>query len=488
MRSTSVRFLVVLMFSHITSAFTNNQNNVSIVIIGAGAAGIAAATRLMEHTFTNVQILEAEDYIGGRVRSVEFGDAYVDLGAEYCHGQKDNVVYELAKNYLASEKPELVIHYSENGEPLPHKLQETLLNISHTVSHRSDNSSLPHPCKNVYSEGSCLDYVFKFESSKGKIKHELWKLAYEWLKSYASATESAIHLDDVSLISEYEELEGDQMLTWQGQGFKTIFNIMTNDTKLNVKFKTKVVKILDWTTDSQLILVEDGYNLTAKHVIFTPSLGVLKSTHEKLFYPSLLDERRISIDQIGFGVLVKVALYFNKSWWSLDNPKILACMWSRDHDDEMDKLNLRWLRQFVAFTRVEGNPNVLMAWFAGEKTPQIESLAEEELLKGISFLLKCFTGTYSNVSMPSKLLSSKWLANLNFRGAFSFDAVKAYIDGLSGLREALGSPTLSATGMPTLLFAGEATHPKRYATVHGAIESGYREADRLIKYYKSIKS
>lgn len=34
-----------------------------------------------------------------------------------------------------------------------------------------------------------------------------------------------------------------------------------------------------------------------------------------------------------------------------------------------------------------------------------------------------------------------------------------------------------------ILFAGEATHERFFSTVHGAIESGFREADRLIEYY-----
>lgn len=37
-----------------------------------------------------------------------------------------------------------------------------------------------------------------------------------------------------------------------------------------------------------------------------------------------------------------------------------------------------------------------------------------------------------------------------------------------------------------ILFAGEATNPHHFSTVHGAIESGWREADRLIQLYPNI--
>lgn len=44
-----------------------------IVIVGAGAAGIAAASKLFEHGFKNITILEAENRIGGRVHTTWFG-------------------------------------------------------------------------------------------------------------------------------------------------------------------------------------------------------------------------------------------------------------------------------------------------------------------------------------------------------------------------------------------------------------------------------
>lgn len=45
-----------------------------IVIIGAGASGIAAASKLLENGYQNVTILEAENRIGGRVYSTRFGE------------------------------------------------------------------------------------------------------------------------------------------------------------------------------------------------------------------------------------------------------------------------------------------------------------------------------------------------------------------------------------------------------------------------------
>uniref|UniRef100_A0A1B0DF33 Amine oxidase domain-containing protein n=1 Tax=Phlebotomus papatasi TaxID=29031 RepID=A0A1B0DF33_PHLPP len=65
--------------------------NAKIVVIGAGASGISAASRLLKNKFTNVVILEAEDRIGGRVYTEPFGNNVVDLGAQWCHGEKNNV-------------------------------------------------------------------------------------------------------------------------------------------------------------------------------------------------------------------------------------------------------------------------------------------------------------------------------------------------------------------------------------------------------------
>lgn len=48
--------------------------------------------------------------------------------------------------------------------------------------------------------------------------------------------------------------------------------------------------------------------------------------------------------------------------------------------------------------------------------------------------------------------------------------------------EDLAKP-LTVNGNPVVLFAGEATHKSHFSTVNGAIETGHREADRIIGLY-----
>lgn len=54
-----------------------------IVIIGAGASGIAAATKLISNGFVNITILEAANRIGGRIHTIPYGSSVVDMGAQW---------------------------------------------------------------------------------------------------------------------------------------------------------------------------------------------------------------------------------------------------------------------------------------------------------------------------------------------------------------------------------------------------------------------
>ena len=59
------------------------------VVIGAGAAGIAAARHLLDSGLS-VVVLEARDRIGGRAHTIYAGDLALDLGCGWLHSANEN--------------------------------------------------------------------------------------------------------------------------------------------------------------------------------------------------------------------------------------------------------------------------------------------------------------------------------------------------------------------------------------------------------------
>ncbi|MCO4773514.1 MAG: FAD-dependent oxidoreductase [Deltaproteobacteria bacterium] len=79
----------------------------SVLILGAGAAGLAAGYMLDRHGI-DYRILEARDRIGGRVKRLDgFADVPLDLGAEWIH-QDPSVLAELVDDSAVDGRIEVV--------------------------------------------------------------------------------------------------------------------------------------------------------------------------------------------------------------------------------------------------------------------------------------------------------------------------------------------------------------------------------------------
>ena len=87
--------------------------------------------------------------------------------------------------------------------------------------------------------------------------------------------------------------------------------------------------------------------------------------------------------------------------------------------------------------------------------------------------LRKFLGTkFGQIPDPVSIRISHWHSNPLTRGSYSYHTTEG--EAASITSETLAEP------VSNLLFAGEATHEKYFSTVHGAIETGYREADRIL--------
>lgn len=79
----------------------------SVVVIGAGIAGLAAAARLLKAGVQDVTLLEASDRVGGRINSINFRGSELEIGAQWVHGEDGNVVYQVRKGGKLPESSHL---------------------------------------------------------------------------------------------------------------------------------------------------------------------------------------------------------------------------------------------------------------------------------------------------------------------------------------------------------------------------------------------
>ena len=95
MFSVQTVFLLFVMCSTVKSE--------KIIIIGGGASGLAAASKLYQNGFENVTILEANERLGGRMYSLPTSmltrndqNGYLEMGAQWIHGQIGSPSYKIA--------------------------------------------------------------------------------------------------------------------------------------------------------------------------------------------------------------------------------------------------------------------------------------------------------------------------------------------------------------------------------------------------------
>lgn len=276
-----------------------------------------------------------------------------------------------------------------------------------------------------------------------------------------------------------------------------------------IRFNQKVSKIIYNQPNvhgAVTVHCTNGSVYNVDHVICTVSLGVLKECHLSLFEPHLPSFKIDSIDGLSFGTVDKIFIEFSKPFWN-DDWEGFGLLW---HPSELKAIRedfaYNWLEDVFGFFTVNYQPNILCGWITGENARRMEQMSDQKFKKGIMRLLGLFLKN-QNVPEPkciirfvlllflpvyisllteyNILFRSKWYTNQNFRGSYTYYSMKG--DALNATTTKLAEPIRDKNGKPLIQFGGEATHQHYYSTVHGAIESGWREAKRLIDCY-NIKS
>ncbi|XP_035737162.1 uncharacterized protein LOC118448242 isoform X1 [Vespa mandarinia] len=473
-------------------------NEPKILIIGAGAAGISAAKRLLEKGLQNITILEAGDRIGGRIHTVEFADNVVELGAQWVHGERGNVVFNLAFPHKLLDSSKILhdfnkqIFVTPKGKIIPQERSIESLKAYYDISDRSMED-----LKNAigsYGEYFCNEF-YKIMKEKSFTDKEEAELFLDWFHKFDNSIQCSDTWFDVSAkgITEYWQCEGDSLLNWKTHGYKTLFDLLLNkipDSKETLMITEKIkfnkeVFLIDYTsTNNVIVKVKDGSKYNASHVIFTASLGVLKEKHSMMFLPSLSERKQRAIKGLSIGTVNKVFLEFPYIWWK-EECAGFSLAWTKE--DKIQFLESHgqdnaWLCDVFTFFTVDYQPRVLCAWVVRRGAKYIETLSDIDIIEGLYLLLETFLGKSHNIPRPDHMIRSNWYTNSNFRGCYTFQSMMS--EKLNVRPKDLAEPIMSSDNKPLILFAGEATHDHYYSTVHGAVESGFREADRLLQYQR----
>ncbi|NWH43056.1 PAOX oxidase, partial [Fregata magnificens] len=226
---------------------------------------------------------------------------------------------------------------------------------------------------------------------------------------------------------------------------------------------------------------EDGDAFLADHVIVTVPLGFLKEHHQDFFQPPLPERKAEAIRRLGFGTNNKIFLEFEQPFWE-PQQQLLEAVWEDESplEEPSTDLEANWFKKLIGFVVLqppEQHGHVLCGFIAGKESEYMETLSDAEVLSTMTRVLRTLTGN-PRLPAPKSVLRSRWHSAPYTRGSYSYVAVGSSGDDIDVLAQPLPEDPEDSRPLQ-LLFAGEATHRTFYSTTHGALLSGWREAERL---------
>ena len=463
----------------------------NVVVIGGGLSGLAAASKLVREgkELFNVSLLEANSRLGGRIQSIVLPDGtIVPAGATYFHGTEGNSVYEYYTSHVRTGGMDLIneedmegLYVSSDGQQLPSGLVEE---IETSYEKCLDKEALLSWSTSNGLERSVRDYLEDrlYPLIEGAMREANINVdpsgVLECFLAGEGISEGSKYVRDISIESyiNWEWLEGGKSVFIDSNPFQSVVkslekSLPTDGVHLNCK-----VERINWSNEYIIISCTNGRTFTAKHVIITVSLGVLKElVHNSFFDPPLPLEKVKAVNSLGYGLVNKIVLQFESPLFE-DKYFILRLCWSeRDKERDIVKLN-PWL---AGLHQIEHYPtpssHVYVGWVSDEDALAVEKLPSAVLKNTLIPVLKLFLGN----SIPNLLnvVSTSWSHEYTC-GSYSYTPVSCP----SSIREELSLPVDSNL---KLLFAGEATCTRQYSCAHPAYDTGLREAQRLLNHYIS---
>ena len=408
-----------------------------VVVVGAGAAGLAAAQILIGQGLS-VVIVEAADRVGGRAwtESQTFGVPF-DQGCSWINGAYGNPFTKIAR-----DEGFTVVDHSDAGSALYVKDQPA--SGSQWQAYDEAWGAIDAALSNAGRRG--LDVP-----ASSVIPDDLDFSAV--VQAWMGVMDYGVDFDELST-SDYWNSSDSQPSFIVREGLGNVVATLADG--LPVVLDTPVTDI-NWSGTGVTVTTPDG-TLRARACLLTVSTGVLNAGSIR-FTPALPDWKQEAVDGLPMGLLAKIPLQFDGArlgfnendwltYWVSNEPPIRACYF------------VTWP---FGYDYMVGNIGGSLGWeLSGEGPEAAVEFALQEVVNMV--------GSDARKHFVKGTLTD-WAVNPNTLGSYA-----ALRPGYQGARRRLAEPLGDR-----LFFAGEAMGGDDSALVNGAYKSGQMAARAIVE-------
>lgn len=440
------------------------KSKVDVAIIGAGAAGLAAAKALVEQDY-DVVVLEARDRIGGRVFTHRDSGTPVpiELGAEFIHGSAPELMEIVREGGLAS-----VDISGRHWQTLGTKIRpaDEFWPSLEKVMKRMDEKRRP--------DRSFEDFL-KTRPGGRRLAHER-RLALEFVEGFHAADPSRI---SERALAQNGSPGGDVRERRMGRvldGYDRVVQWLAAPVVDSIRTSAIVTRVR-WAPGNVSVEARhpDGRSrpgVDARAAIVTIPVGVWQAPSGEdgaiEFDPELRD-KKLPLERVAMGSVVRIVLRLSERFWASE---AYAKQIGTQEFDTMSFFHTQAEHFPVWWTAYPVTAPLLVGWHGGPTAKPLANLASEQIEQAAIQSASRQFGI--SPRRMRDMVEASWLHDWEHdpyaRGVYSYQTI-----GGADAPAALGK---SLRG--TLFFAGEATDVEgRTGTVHGAIATGRRAAEEV---------
>lgn len=445
------------------------SKRVDIAIIGAGAAGLAAAADLTR-AGRRVIVLEARDRIGGRIHTIREGSVPMplELGAEFIHGRPEELLQIVRSARLLAYDVEGE-HWQLEGRTLRND-QDVEGELEQIMSRLEELGP---------ADLSFADFLKKC-CDDPKLQRQR-EMAIAFVEGFDAAPADRISAQALARAEQSSGQEGALQSLRLIDGYDRVIQHLRDGIDAghgSVRLRT-VVSSIEWRPGRVAVhshgpAGEPRETIHARGAIITIPVSVLSAAAGLegaiRFEPDLLEKRR-SAGRLEMGSVVKILIQFSSAFWEVQS---LGTLPEGRRLDRMAFLHSARIPFATWWSFFPVRSNILVGWAGGPSAGPLIGRTQDDILRQAIQTLSKMLGLAEDEieSKVQKFWACDWQSDPFSRGAYSYVPV-----GAVDAAESLGKPVEN-----TLFFAGEATDAQTFGgTVDSAIATGRRAARELLE-------